>query len=347
MPLPSNSGYLYQYQNVGQTSNKGLELTLNTNLIHTKDLLLSANFNIAFNRNKVDKYSQAVQTVASGAPYSTSKYDYLVQEGQPVGQMYGYVVDGVYSFDDFYWSKKDSKWILYNGVVSDQALLSTSGNNFGPGHIKLKDMNGDGVITEDDKAVIGNAQPKSTGGFGFNLRWKGFDVNTLFNWCYGNDIYNVNKTIFNTYSGSKKYANLTTEFSLDRRFTTIDPATGNNIMYGTYANPELLQQLNQGKVLWNPLINSTVPLSWSVEDGSFLRMSSLTLGYTFPEKWTKIAFISNLRIYGTIYNVFCLTKYSGQDPEVSVYSSNTLTPGVDYSAYPKARNFVVGVNITF
>lgn len=346
MPLPSNSGYLYQYQNVGQTSNRGLELTINADLINTRSLKLSANFNIAFNRNKVDKYSQPVQTIASGAPYSTSKYDYLVQEGKPVGQMYGYVVDGAYTFDDFFWSKKDSKWVLYNGVVSDQALLSTSGNNFGPGHIKLKDMNGDGIITEDDKAVIGNSQPKSTGGFGFNLRWKGFDVNTLFNWCYGNDIYNANKIVFNTYSGSKKYANLTTEFSLDRRFTTIDPVTGNNIMYGTYANPALLQQLNQGKVVWNPLINSTVPLSWAVEDGSFLRMSSLTVGYTLPERWTKSVFISNLRIYGTIYNVFCLTGYSGQDPEVSVYS-NSLTPGVDYSAYPKARNFVIGANITF
>lgn len=347
MPLPASSGYTSQYQNVGQTSNHGVEISINSNIISTKDLVLNANFNIAFNRNQVDKYVVNTQTISSGSPYSTNVNDYVVQEGQPLGQMYGFVVDGAYTFDDFYWSKKDSKWLLYNGVVSDQAMFATSGNYFGPGHIKIKDMDGDGVITEADKRVIGNAQPKSTGGFGLNLRWKGFDVSTLFNWCYGNDIYNVNKTIFNTYSGSKKYNNITTEFSRDRRFTTIDPTTGYNIMFGTYANPDQLQELNKNAVLWNPIINSTVPLSWAVEDGSFLRLSSLTFGYTLPSRISKAFLISNLRFYGTIYNVFTLTNYSGQDPEVSTKTSSPLTPGVDYSAYPKARNFVIGANITF
>jgi len=347
VPLPAASGYQYQYQNVGQTSNRGAEISLNGNIISKKDFTLTANFNIAFNKNTVDKY-QGNTTVSSGSPYSvTGTTDFLVQEGQPVGQMYGYVVEGAYTFDDFYWSKKDSKWVLYNGVVSDQALLATSGNYFGPGHIKLKDLNGDGIITEADKTVIGNAQPKNTGGFGFNLKWKNFDLGTLFNWSYGNDIYNVNKIVFNTYSGSKKYNNLTTAFALSQRFTTIDPTTGHNIMYGTYANPELLQELNSSSTMWNPIINSTVPLSWAVEDGSFLRMSSLTFGYTIPSKISKKFLISNFRVYGTIYNVFCLTNYSGQDPEVSTKNSNPLTPGVDYSAYPKARNFVVGANITF
>jgi len=348
MPLPAASGYQYQYQNVGQTSNRGAEISLNASIINKKDISLSANFNIAFNRNKIDKYAVNTQTISSGSPYSvTGTTDYIVQEGQPVGQMIGYVVTGAYTFDDFYWSKKDSKWILYNGVVSDQSLLATSGNYFGPGHIKIKDMNGDGIITEDDKTVIGNAQPKNTGGFGFNLRVKNFDFGTLFNWSYGNDIYNVNKEIFNTFSGSKKYNNLTTAFALGKRFTTIDPVTGYNIMYGTYGNPDLLQQLNQNTSMWNPIINSTVPLSWAVEDGSFLRLSSVTFGYTLPQRISKMVLISNLRFYGTVYNVFCLTKYSGQDPEVSTKSSNPLTPGVDYSAYPKARNFVIGANLTF
>jgi len=348
MPLPASSGYQSQYQNVGQTSNHGVEVSLNADIINKKDFSLTANFNIAFNKNRIDKYVVSSQTVSSGSPYSvTGTTDFLVQEGQPLGQMIGYVVEGAYSFDDFYWSKKDSKWILYNGIASDQSLLATSGNYFGPGHIKLKDLDGDGVITEADKTVIGNAQPKHTGGFGFNLKWKGFDLGTLFNWSYGNSIYNVNKVIFNTFSGSKRYNNITTEFALGKRFTTIDPVTGNNIMYGTYANPELLQELNQNSTTWNPIINSTIPLSWAVEDGSFLRMSSLTFGYTLPQKISKAFLVSNLRLYGTIYNVFCLTNYSGQDPEVSTKSSNSLTPGVDYSAYPKARNFVIGANITF
>lgn len=347
MPLPLSSGYSSQYQNVGQTSNQGVEVSLNYNLVDKKDFSVTANFNIAFNRNRIDKYIVNNQTLSSGAPYSISSADYVVNEGQPVGQMYGYVSDGVYTFDDFYWNKKEGKWNLYNGITSDQALLSTSGNYFGPGHMKLKDLDGDGIITEADKTIIGSAQPLHTGGFGLTMKWKGFDLSSLFNWSYGNDVYNVNKVIFNTYSGSKRYNNLTDQFSLDKRFTTIDPTTGYNIMYGTYANPDLLKTLNQNSTLWSPLINSTIPVSWAVEDGSFLRLSSLTLGYTVPMQISKKLMIQNFRLYANLYNVFCLTKYSGQDPEVSTSSGNTLTPGVDYSAYPKSKSFVLGVNITF
>lgn len=347
MPLPASSGYSNQYQNAGQTSNRGVEISLNGYLINTKDFRLDANFNIAFNKNMIDKYVVERQTVSSGSPYYTSGNDYVVEEGKPLGQMLGYVVDGVYTFDDFFWSSSAKKWVLYSGKVSDQSLLATSGNYFGPGHLKLKDINGDGVITEvGDKVVVGNAQPKHVGGFGLNARWKGLDCSTLFNWSYGNDIYNVNKIIFNTYSGSKKYNNVMPAFALGNRFTTIDPESGNNIMFGTYADPDKLKELNQNSSIWNPNINSTVPISWAVEDGSFLRMSSLTLGYTLPEHLSRKLFISNFRIYTTVYNVFCLTKYSGQDPEVSTGSGN-LTMGRDYSAYPKARNFVMGVNLTF
>jgi len=357
MPLPGASGYSNQYQNAGQTSNHGVEFTLNGVLVDHKYFKLNANFNIAFNKNIVDKYVVPRQTVSSGAGYYTSGNDYVVEEGKPVGQMIGYVVDGAYTFDDFYWNNTEKKWNLYGGKVSDQSLLTTAGNAFGPGFIKLKDFDGDGVITESgavvngvqtsgDKVVIGNAQPKHVGGFNLTARWKGFDLSTLFNWVYGNDIYNVDKIMFNIYSGSKKYNNITTLFSLDKRFTTIDPETGQNIMYGTYANPDKLRELNKNKTMWNPNINSTVPLSWAVEDGSFLRLSSLTLGYTLPESLSKRFYITNLRIYGTIYNVFCLTKYTGQDPEVST-SSNALCPGLDYSAYPKSRSFTMGINLSF
>jgi hypothetical protein len=211
----------------------------------------------------------------------------------------------------------------------------------------LKDLNGDGKITEADRTVIGNAQPIHTGGFGLNTTFKGFDFSVFLNWSYGNDIYNANKIDYNTYSGSKRYQNMGMIMSLDQRFTTIDPETGLNIFYGRDANPQRLEEINKNASIWHPVINSTVFHSWAVEDGSFLRLSNLTLGYTLPKSITRNLLIETLRIYFTGYNLHCWTNYSGQDPEVDTRRSTPLTPGVDYSAYPKSRSFIGGVNLTF
>jgi TonB-dependent starch-binding outer membrane protein SusC len=344
MSLPSSSGYSYQYQNIGQVSNHGVEITLNGNILRTHDFLLSANFNITFNRNNIDKYTAPYAT-ASAVSYSIGTNEFYIQEGKPLGQFYGFVSDGAYTFDDFYFNPSTKGWVAYDGVPDFSQLIS---QNYGPGHVKVKDLDGDKVITTTgDKTVIGCAQPKHYGGFGFNARWKSFDISTLFNWTYGNDIFNASKMMYNHYNGSKKYQNVTETMALGKRFTIIDPETGNNIFSGTYANPERLKELNKNSKLWSPVTNYNFPCSWAVEDGSFLRMSSLTVGYTLPQNMSRKLFITNFRVYATLYNVFCLTNYSGQDPEVSVKSSNPLTPGIDYSAYPRARNFVIGANLTF
>ena len=149
-----------------------------------------------------------------------------------------------------------------------------------------------------------------------------------------------------TYAGSKKYQNLSSDMALDKRFTTIDPETGYNIMYGEYANPARLQEINQNATIWHPLMNSTVMTDYAIEDGSFLRLSNLTIGYTLPKAWTKKFLVEKLRVYFTGYNLHCWTKYSGQDPEVDTRRSTPLTPGVDYSAYPKAHSFLFGINLT-
>jgi hypothetical protein len=135
--------------------------------------------------------------------------------------------------------------------------------------------------------------------------------------------------------------------SLSNRFTTIDPATGYNIYYGDNANPEMLQEVNKNASIWHPISNSSVFTDWAVEDGSFLRLSNLTLGYTLPSHLSKKILMQKLRCYVTAYNLKCWTNYSGQDPEVDTRRSTPLTPGVDYSAYPKAKTFLFGVNVTF
>lgn len=345
--IPQTSGYEQQYQNLGQTTNKGVEITLNANIVNTRDFTLSGNFNIAFNKNRVDRLDGNNEMIVSSNTADVGKDDYRVIVGQEMGLIYGYVVDGMYGFDDFNFNEDSKTWKLKGGRVSCQDVMSRSGNYFGPGHIKLKDLDGDGVITAaGDRTVIGHALPKFTGGFSLNAQWKGFDLAAMFNFSYGNDILNAGKIDYTTYSGSKKYENMSSIMSLAHRFTTIDPENGRNIYYGEYADPVRLQELNKNADIWHPLTNNTVLTNWAVEDGSYLRFSNLTVGYTLPGAWVRKLRLSSMRIFFTAYNLHTWTAYSGQDPEVST-SGNNLTPGKDTSAYPKCHSYIGGVNITF
>ena len=326
-----------------------MELTANWYAVETKDFNLSLGFNISFNRNTVDKLDGSDSMIAtSGWGVSIGSDDYRAIVGKSIGQIYGYKQDGFYSFDDFTFNEETKRWIIKPGVADCSDIIATSGNWFGPGHMKLKKLTDDGSdkVTTNDRTVIGNAMPKHTGGFNINADYKGIDFGVQFNWSYGNDILNANKIDNTTYAGSKKYQNLSSDMALDKRFTTIDPETGYNIMYGEYANPARLQEINQNATIWHPLMNSTVMTDYAIEDGSFLRLSNLTIGYTLPKAWTKKFLVEKLRVYFTGYNLHCWTKYSGQDPEVDTRRSTPLTPGVDYSAYPKAHSFLFGINLT-
>lgn len=354
--LPSSSGYATQYQNVGGTRNRGLEFSANGYILEKKDFSLSANFNISFNRNVIRSLSEGVNQIISNSGWGLDfgSDDYRAIVGQPVGLMYGYVADGYYTFDDFHFDNSQNKWILNPGIVnSAEKVLTRSGNYFGPGHIKLKKLNpkdeNDLIVTpEADRKVIGNAQPKHTGGFSFNSRYKHFDLTAMFNWSYGNDIYNADKIDFTAYEGAKRYQNISNIMRLDQRFTTIDPVTGANIMFGNNANETLFRELNEGKKMWNPgAANGRVLSTWAIEDGSFLRLSNLTLGYTLPTTISKKFYMQRLRCYVAGYNLHVWTNYTGQDPEVDTRRSTPLTPGVGYSAYPKAKKILFGLNVTF
>ena len=336
--VPSNTGYTTQWQNIGQTSNKGLEIVLNGIIINNKDFKLSASCNIGFNRNKIDKLGEA-KSWEESAGIGVSG-DYLIKEEEQVGLMYGYVTEGMYSFDDFDYNYKTETYTLKEGVADDHALLV---GKFMPGTLKLKDTNGDFVVNADDKMVIGNANPKHTGGFNLTAQYKGFDFSAFFNWVYGNDIYNANKLQFTSFYQGRYFKNVQNIVSSENRFMYFDKSTGERV-----DDPEQLAELNKNATIWSPLSCNLIQLhSWVVEDGSFLRLNNLTIGYSLPQSITNKLKIESLRIYATGYNLWLWTKYSGYDPEVDTRRSTPLTPGVDFCAYPRSRNFNIGLNIKF
>lgn len=338
--IPAQTGYSYQWQNVGQTSNKGIELMLNGILVDKHDLKVSASFNIGLNRNNVDKLGEVKTIEEQTGIFATygPLNDFIVQEGKPVGQMYGYETDGMYSFEDFNYDYATRTYSLKEGVSDNSVLIKTT--YFGPGTLKLKDQNGDLVINEEDRIVLGNANPKHTGGFTLNAQYKGFDFSALFNWVYGNNIYNGNKLRWTSYVGYQSYKNLAADMSNYFRIT--DPVTGN-----TVSDPEELAGLNKDASIWSPLYTVAKLHSWIVEDGSFLRLNTVTVGYTLPKTILNKIGINNLRFYVTGYNLWLWTNYSGYDPEVDCIRSTPLTPGVDYHAYPRSRSFNFGLNVEF
>lgn len=335
--IPTNSGYDSQYQNIGQTSNRGVEFTTNATLVKTNKLKISTTFNIAFNTNRVDKlgetksWTETSQYSAGSKPTS----DYLIAEGQPLGQMYGLVTNGMYTFDDFTYS--NGVYTLKSGVPNNMSVNSVAPK---PGTIKYQDLNGDGLITDADKKVLGYAYPIHTGGFSLNAAYNGFDFTAFFNWSYGNSIYNANHLLFTSNPNQMPYRNY---LNVENRFMYVDP---NNTAAGIITDPVKLYELNKNATTWSPSTRVQPILTTSdVEDGSFLRLSNITFGYSFPKKVLSFLKITNLRCYSTFSNVWIWTKYSGNDPQVS-NSTNQLTPGVDWNAYPRTISANFGVNIT-
>jgi TonB-dependent starch-binding outer membrane protein SusC len=333
----SGTGYTSQYRNMGETENKGLEFTLNWAIIDKDKYGLNFGFNIGFNRNRIvslgtmNDFGQA-----TGWASTEIGNDYWIAKGGSVGQMYGFQCEGRYEVSDFsgYDAASDT-WTLNPGVVSDKDVIGT----VRPGSLKLRDNTDDGFVTVADCEIIGNTNPKHTGGFNIDSRFYGFDLSAVFSWSYGNDVYNANKVEYTT--GRYQFWNMIDIMADGKRWTNVD-ADGNLVN-----DPATLATMNTNTTMWSPYMTRRVFSDWAVEDGSFLRLNTLSLGYTIPSDLVKKVNIQNIRIFTTASNVFLLTKYSGFDPEVSSRRNTVLTPGLDYSAYPKSRQIIFGISLTF
>lgn len=344
--IPQTTGYSTQQRNIGQTSNRGIELAISAGIINKKDLQVSFNFNVGINRSRIDKLDGVDERSFNSGWAGTdlkSIDDYKLIVGRTIGLMYGYVTDGMYTVNDFEsYDAASKKYILKKGVPQQDL----GGISLRPGVLKLKDLDGNGVIDAADRDIIGSALPKATGGFGLNATYKGFDLAAFFNWVYGNDVYNTGKISFNMLYRTT-YGNMLNTSNYDNRFHYID--AGGNLV----TDLKELAALNPDPKIWTPFsFGGAAPYfhSWAVEDGSFLRLNTLTVGYSLPKRLISKAYMSKFRIYATVYNAFVWTSYSGYDPEVSTTRNsgyNQLVPGVDYSAFPKSRSYTLGVNVGF
>lgn len=319
--LPTSSGFTTAFKNIGSVENKGLELTLSTVNIKTPNFNWNTSINISFNRGKVlglsDNQTELTSYISWDSPFNTIP-GYIAKVGGPLGEMYGLISEGTYKLSEFD-QPTPGKYVLKPGIV-------TNGNAAGliqPGDVKYKDINGDGVVTAKDYTVIGHGLPKHTGGFTNNFSYKGFDLNVFFQWSYGNDLMNANRIKFE--GGGGNYLNQFASYA-DR---------------WTFANPD--SDLPRVKGFQGATSGYT---SANVEDGSYLRLKTVSLGYTFDDKLIRRLKLRSLRFYASGQNLITWTKYSGTDPEVNTKRS-ALTSGFDYSAYPRARVITAGLNASF
>ena len=317
--LPLVSGYYSATKNIGKVRNDGLELSLSTVNIKTKDFTWTSDFNIAFNKNEVLELAENQLSLTTAAKFDqnyNSQPSYIAKVGLPMGMMYGYLYEGTYKYDDFI--KSGNSYTLKDNVPYFSSEANTQ-----PGMPKYKDINGDGVIDSNDRTIIGRGLPIHTGGFTNSFAYKGFDLSIFFQWSYGNDIMNANRLFFENAGGKKdlnQFASYANRWTPDNPDSDIPAAT---------------------KSASNNVISSRI-----IEDGSYLRLKTVTLGYTFPKTLIAKAKLSNARVYLAAQNLWTWTSYSGYDPEVSIRNS-ALTPGLDFSSYPRAFTLSFGVNLGF
>ena len=352
-------GYAKQYQNIGQVTNRGFELSVNGDILRGKDYVLSASFNIGANKMKVDKLTgdESYLELRHSRANSTAGNNYRLEVGGEVGLIYGYVYDGLYSFDEFYYDAGagiykpiDNAYINKMGLdckptVNMDGMFDSNraGKATLPGKPKFKDLNGDGRIDEKDRTIIGRTTPKLQGGFGLNGQWKGFDFVANFTYFLDFDVYNATAYYLSSSIGNTNgnYLNVFSKFTDRWNYTD-----GKWHTYGDDTKRELYESVNAGKTQWNPAdLRKDYTVSNFVEDGSFLRCTDITLGYTLPTNIIKHAGMSKCRFYASVTNPFIITSYSGFDPEVDVQSG--LTPSYDMNRYPRSRSYVLGINLSF
>jgi TonB-linked SusC/RagA family outer membrane protein len=335
--MAPSTGFLTVQQNVGEVQNSGIELSINTVNIKSKKFTWLSNFNISFNKNKTIKLNSGQDYILIDpkwdSGYMQTEYQYITKVGEPVGMIYGLEFDGLYQMDDFAWTNSETYHLkptvptyagaVHPGMPKFKDQLTEDTNNDG------KPDAGDGVIDTKDRTIIGNPLPKHTGGFSNDIKYKNFDLQFMLQWSYGFDILNANKAEFtnssyNSRNGFKELANVWTPTNTDTDVSGVR-YNGNNL---------------------SPKYGYKIDTRY-VEDGSYLKLKTVVLGYSLPKKLVSKLQIKSFRISVAAQNLMTWTKYTGYDPDVSVGRYGALTPGLDFSAYPQSVSITGGIDIKF
>ncbi|WP_308756896.1 TonB-dependent receptor [uncultured Bacteroides sp.] len=310
VPVAEFSGFSTIPMNIGKVSNKGIEFALSTTNTWG-NFTWNNRFNISANRNKVVDLGGVDEMLTT-----TESVTFITKVGEPIGNYYTLVTDGVFANQAEIDNSQDP-----DKTKRQHAYVKGAK----PGDFRFKDMDGNGEIDENDRTITGNYMPKFTYGFSTELKYKNVDLAISMQGVQGNKIANI----FRRYINNMEGGNNCQIDALNRWTSESEPGNG------------LVVRANRSATGMNGTTST-----WHIEDGSYLRIKNITLGYTFPKSWLANAGINRTRIYFSTQNPFTFTKYSGYNPEVNM-KGNSLTPGIDYGTYPLAKSFVFGLNVTF
>ena len=364
MQLPSymgtsgntSSALAAPFGNFGSIENKGLELTINAHPISTKNFSWDSEFEISWNKNKLTKLSGT----SSAAILGVGQWNDVVSKsdvGQPLFQFYGYVTDGVYtSYEDI---ENSPKPVSYGGSDGYNKY-----NTVWVGDVKYKDISGpdgkpDGKIDENDRTYIGNPMPKYTFGWTNTFRYKDFDLSIFVNGSVGNKVYNyirmkldAMKSVWQNQSSTVLNRSHITAIDPNKDYSNGYKGHNANVVYNWYDDIDNVQVANPTSIpaahLNDPNENTRVSDRY-IENGSYLRVKNITLGYTFPKQWIKHIGLENLRLSCNIQNLWTITGYKGYDPEIGASTSdmNGYVYGLDNGRYPSPTVYSFGLNVTF
>ncbi len=344
-------GMTAPWVNTGSIRNEGIEITLNTVNIDTKDWQWRTAITLSTNSNKLTKLNSEGSTISGTIGSETYT---LSEVGGPVGRFYGYKVIGMYTQEsDFYQKNSRGEYLLdSNGdkvpvarpVDSEGNLQPIAQNGIWVGDYIYEDINGDGQITEADRTYIGNPNPKLTFGMNNIITWKDFELSFFFNGSIGGDVYNLVKQEHTNTDNYGNMMSIVSQYAKIGLFDANGSSTDISNVYVMNAGTALVQRISAAGSTLND--NNRVSDRF-VENGSYLRLKSLSLAWNLPRKWLKAINFEWVQLYVNFQNLFTVSSYDGYDPEVGAVGQSVILQGIDNYRYPSQRIYTVGLKVKF